>query len=118
MAATTGKDVEGKSAAGLFVKFTFVFLFFQNTLIILVGFVAILIHSLGRVIVLVVFGNNVEAHGMNLHDLKFRVALKAGEDFSFFDLVFVQVNFRVAFRASHHGEFSLAAKSTTCERII
>jgi hypothetical protein len=56
--------------------------------------------------VLIFVGNHVHVDGMDLQHLEFHIALRAGEDFSFFYFVFVHVNFGVAFRASHHGTFS------------
>jgi hypothetical protein len=45
---------------------------------------------------------------MDLQHLEFHIALRASQDFAFFYFVFVHVNLGVAFRASHHGRFSLA----------
>jgi hypothetical protein len=46
---------------------------------------------------------------MRLRHFELRVAFGAGQNLAFFDLVFVQIDFSIAFRASGHGHLSCAA---------
>jgi ABC-type multidrug transport system fused ATPase/permease subunit len=85
----------------LFVVFLIVLFFVLGKIAILsrlalfvVFFVLLIIH---------VFGNDVQMHGMDLRDFQFRLALRATENLAFFDLVFVDVDFSGTFRAADHG---------------
>ena len=50
------------------------------------------------------FGENDDVDGMHLSDLELDVALRAAQDFTFFYLVFVDIDLRVTIRTSHHGK--------------
>jgi hypothetical protein len=50
-----------------------------------------------------VIGNEIQVHGMSLRDLQLGLALRATQDFTFFDFVFVDVDFSGTFRAADHG---------------
>ncbi len=53
------------------------------------------------------FGDDVEAHGVDLNHFELDVALRAAQDFAFFNFIFVHINFGVALRTSDHGEILL-----------
>jgi hypothetical protein len=54
-------------------------------------------------IVVHIFRDDVEVHGMNLGDFEFGFAFGATEDLALFDFVLVDINLRGAFRAADHG---------------
>jgi hypothetical protein len=85
----------------LFVVFLIVLFFvlgkiaiFPRFTLFVVFFVLIIIH---------IFGDDVQMHGMDLRDFQFRLALWATENLAFFDFVFVDVDFSGTFRAADHG---------------
>jgi hypothetical protein len=85
----------------LFVVFLIVLFFvlgkiaiFPRFALFVVFFVLIIIH---------IFGDDVQMHGMDLRDFQFRLALWATENLAFFDFVFVDVDFSGTFRAADHG---------------
>src|SRR5580658_5818801 len=65
------------------------------------------------VVVLFIFLDDDEMHGMRLRHFQLDVALRAAEDFAFLDFVFVQINFGVAFRTSGHENSLLPGCTST-----
>jgi hypothetical protein len=55
--------------------------------------------------------DDVELNRVELHDFEFRFALRAAQDFTFLDLVFVNVQLGGAFRTPNHGENLLCEES-------
>jgi 8-oxo-dGTP diphosphatase len=90
--------------AASFVLFFLISIFFRGRLVAVPIFLV--------VIFVFVFGENDEMDWMGLRDLQFGVALGAAQDFAFLDLVFIQVDFGVAFRTSRQ-EVLLPEDSTT-----
>ena len=96
----------------IFVKFfKLVFKFFFELLVLLVFII----------IVIFVVGDHDEMNRVRLRDFQLRVALRAGDNLSFFHFIFVQIDFSVAFRAGGHSllsvgaAFGLAIGSRTCQ---
>jgi hypothetical protein len=52
-------------------------------------------------------GHHVQLHGMRSDDLEFDVAFRTAQNLSFFDFVFVEVDFGIALGAPDHGATSL-----------
>jgi hypothetical protein len=108
----------------LFVLFLIVLFFvlrkvaiFANFALLVIFFVVVIVH---------IFGDDVQMDGMDLRDFQFGFALWATQNLAFFDLVFVDVDFGGTFRAADHGSIlrrcikvgATQAASTTVERII
>src|SRR5277367_1359154 len=55
------------------------------------------------VILVLIIGDDVEVHGMGLGDLELRLAFGAAQNLAFFDFIFIDIDFRGAFRAADHG---------------
>src|SRR5574341_938226 len=49
------------------------------------------------------FGDHVEVNRVSLHHLEFDLALRATQDFAFFDFIFVHVDFGGAIGTANHG---------------
>jgi len=78
------------------------FVFFL-VVVILIKFVPIL-RLLFLFILIVVFRDGIDLHGMDLNDFHLGFALGTRQDFAFFHFIFVDVNFSSAFRTPDHGE--------------
>ncbi len=97
------RDAKGIEArALLLVLFLFIVFF------ILFGKVAVLA-DFGFVLFVFFFvevlGDNIQVDGVHLRDLQLGLALRATQDFAFFDFVFIDVDFGGTFRAADHGFF-------------
>ncbi len=53
-------------------------------------------------VIIIVVGDAIQMHGVRLRNFEFGFALGAGQDFAFFDLVFIDVDFSGTFRAADH----------------
>jgi 8-oxo-dGTP diphosphatase len=80
----------------LVVLFFFVFL-------VLIEKIAVFSYLVLFVLFFFVVGDEVQMHGMRLRDLKFGLTLGTTQDFTFFDLVFIDIDFGGTFRAADHG---------------
>src|SRR5258708_36094737 len=84
----------------LFVLFLIVLFFLLGKIAVLanlflfVFFVLVIIH---------IFGDDVQMDGMDLRDFQFGLALWATENLAFFDFIFVDVDFGGTFRAADQG---------------
>src|ERR1700722_1915896 len=96
-----------------FVLIFLVFSFF--VFVVLVIFFDFFAHdrvSLIVIILIFVVGNYDEMDWMRLRDFEFRVTFGAGDNFSFFHFIFVEVKFGFAFGTSGHGGFLLTGSMT------
>jgi hypothetical protein len=94
-------DIGLDSRKGLLVVLFlfFVFLIFVREIAVLRGFFFVVIFFF----IIEVVRDEVQMHGMRLGDLKLGFALRAAQDFAFFDFVFVHVDFGGTLRATDHG---------------
>src|ERR1035438_3061268 len=84
----------------------FFVLFFVIIVVVIVEQVAVFLGGVRLFLfflLLIIIGDAIEMHGMRLRNLEFRFALRARQDFAFFDFVFVDVDFGGTFRAADHG---------------
>jgi len=82
----------------LFVVFFVVFF-----VVILVELVSIL-RLLVLFLLILVIQDGVYLDGVDLNDFHLGFALGTGQDFAFFDFIFVDINFSSAFGTADHGE--------------
>jgi hypothetical protein len=68
-----------------------------------VGLLGLVLVIIIVVIVISVFGDEIQMDGMRLRDFELGFALGATEDFAFFDLVLIDVDFCGTFGAANHG---------------
>jgi hypothetical protein len=54
------------------------------------------------IVIIVFVGDEVEMHRMRLRNFQLRFALRATQDFAFFHLVFIDIDFGGTFRAADH----------------
>jgi hypothetical protein len=97
---------------------------------ILVKILVIVVVFLDVVLFLIFFvgivGNRIERNRMRLRNFKLRFTFRAAQDFAFFNLVFIHINFRGTLRAAEHvstlrfdlGGCGLAVADATFRRII
>jgi hypothetical protein len=90
-----------RQAELLFVAFLIVLFFVLGEIAIFSRFALFVVFLV--LIIIHVFGDDVQMHGMDLRDFQFRLALWATENLAFFDFVFVDVDFSGTFRAANHG---------------
>src|SRR5690349_588233 len=57
-------------------------------------------------ILIIVFGDDVEMHGMDLHHFELGFAFRAIQDLTLFHFILVDINLDGAFRAAHHSRTS------------
>ncbi len=97
------QDAKGIEARALLLVFFLFIVFF-----ILFGEVAVLA-GFGLVLFVFLFveilGDEVQVDRMHLRNLQLGLALRATQDFAFFDFVFIDVDFGGTFRAADHGFF-------------
>jgi hypothetical protein len=109
------------------------FVFFLVELVVVFWEVAVFAHLaffflivLFVLVVIDIFGNEVEMNGVDLSHLEFRLTFRAAENFTLFYLVLVDVDLSRAFGTADHDSSSvqeqvpalLRKASTTVERII
>jgi hypothetical protein len=90
----------------LLLVFFFHFLFFVvfvDEVALFAFFLRLVLVIIIVVIVISVFGNEIQMDGMRLRDFELGFALGATEDFAFFDLVLIDVDFCGTFGAANHG---------------
>src|SRR6185437_2666837 len=109
---------QGAESAASGAKRRLVFLFVVVLFLVLIFEIEFVSIFGGFILIVVIFRDNIEADRMDLSDFELGVAFQGSEDFALLDFIFVEVNLSVAFRASHHVEFSFARKSSTGKRII
>jgi hypothetical protein len=105
MAPGRKEDARVAARESLIVLFLVVLIFLfreitvlANLVLFVVCFVFVIIHILG---------DDVQMDGMDLRDFEFGLALWATQDLTFFDFVFVDVDFGGTFRAANHDPSSV-----------
>jgi hypothetical protein len=104
--AADGETVEESRGCGRIATGLLDVLFFFFLVVIFENVVPIL--GLLIVFVIVIVRDGIDLDGVNLHDFHLGFALRTGQDFTFLDFVFVNIDFSGAFRTPDHGENLLA----------
>src|SRR5579872_3318985 len=66
----------------------------------------------------VVFGDDVQVHGMSLHHFQLGFTFRAVQNLAFFHFVFVEIDFDGAFRTANHSRTSWPNMAPSRKRII
>jgi hypothetical protein len=129
MAAGSKEDATVKRT-GILGAAQLLFVFFLIVVFFILGKIAVFGNFLFLFffvfIIIQIFGDDIQVDGMDLRHFQFGLALWATQNFSFFDLVFIDVDLGGTFRAADHDPSSVRdskgrrrqAASTTVERII
>src|ERR1700730_18079044 len=96
MAPGRKEDASAAATESLIVLFLVVLFF-------LFGEITVLANLVLFIVIIHIFGDDVQMDGMDLRDFEFGLALWATQNLAFFDFVFVDVDLGGTFRAADHG---------------
>jgi hypothetical protein len=112
MTAGRKQDATAMKPDEIVVEVELFFVFFLIFVVFILGEIAVLgnvllLLFLVVVIVIQIFGDDVEMDRMDLRHFQFGLALRATQNFTFFHLVFVDVDLGGTFRAADHDPSSV-----------
>jgi hypothetical protein len=113
MAAGRKQDATVAQPAGILVEVELLFVLFLIVVFFILGEVAVLANFLLLlfvvfiIIIIQIFGDDVQMDRMDLRHFQFGLALWATQNFTFFHLVFVDVDLGGTFRAADHDPSSV-----------
>jgi hypothetical protein len=94
---------EDASAESLIVLFLVVLFFLFGEITVLANLVLFVVFFVFVIVIIHIFGDDVQMDGMDLRDFQFGLALWATQNLAFFDFIFVDVDLGGTFRAADHG---------------
>jgi hypothetical protein len=103
MAPGRKEDASAAAIESLIVLFLVVLFFLFGEITVLANLVLFVVFFVFVIVIIHIFGDDVQMDGMDLRDFEFGLALWATQNLAFFDFVFVDVDFGGTFRAADHG---------------
>jgi hypothetical protein len=103
MAPGRKEDASAAARESLIVLFLVVLFFLFGEITVLANLVLFVVFFVFVIVIIHIFGDDVQMDGMDLRDFEFGLALWATQNLAFFDFVFVDVDLGGTFRAADHG---------------
>jgi hypothetical protein len=105
MAPGRKEDASAAARESLIVLFLVVLFFLFGEITVLANLILFVVFFVFVFVIVIIhiFGDNVQMDGMDLRDFEFGLALWATQNLAFFDFVFVVVDLGGTFRAADHG---------------